>query len=160
MLGIKEIAIRLKIKLFENEEYPAVLGQMDESEKKWLAQMVKQLQGSMTLIGVFQQVKAAIIEETTTRQERVALEAKLQRVVLELQQNREELALAFDTQMEKYYLQIDFGFRYMEEGHAAGDADAVIRGNTMIQQVLGKTSQFNDSTEFDALMDSDEDFKL
>lgn len=160
MLGIKEIAIRLKIKLFENEEYPAVLGKMDEREKKWLAQMVKQLQGSMTLIGVFQQVKTAIIDETTTRQERVVLEAKLQGVVLELQQNREEFALAFDAQMEKYYLQIDFGFSSMEEGLAAGDADSVIRGNTMIQQVLGKTSQFNDSTEFDALMDSNEDFKL
>lgn len=48
------------------------------------------------------------------------------------------------------------GFDYMNQGMKSGDADLVIRGNVVIQRVLGRKPQFASQKEFDDLMDSDE----
>ena len=44
----------------------------------------------------------------------------------------------------------------MNQGMKSGDADLVIRGNVIIQRVLGRKPQFASQKEFDDLMDSDE----
>ena len=41
-----------------------------------------------------------------------------------------------------------------------GDIDGYIKGNTEIQSILGYDVQFTSQDEFDALMDSDDAFKL
>ena len=48
------------------------------------------------------------------------------------------------------------GFDYMNQGMENGDADLVIRGNVVIQRVLGREPQFASQKEFDDLMDSDD----
>ncbi len=48
------------------------------------------------------------------------------------------------------------GFDYMNQGIAAGDSDLVIKGNVVIQRVLGREVQFTTQKEFDDLMISDE----
>ena len=52
------------------------------------------------------------------------------------------------------------GFDYMTEGLASGNSDLVIKGNVVIQRVLGREPQFTNQEEFDALMDSDIAFQL
>lgn len=47
------------------------------------------------------------------------------------------------------------GFDYMNEGLASGDSDLVIKGNVIIQKVLGREPQFTTQEEFDTLMESD-----
>ena len=47
------------------------------------------------------------------------------------------------------------GFDYMKEGLATGDSDLTIKGNVIIQRVLGKEPQFTNQKEFDELMESD-----
>ena len=47
------------------------------------------------------------------------------------------------------------GFDLMDQGLASGDSDLVIRGNVMIQKVLGREPQFTTQEEFDELMGSD-----
>ena len=47
------------------------------------------------------------------------------------------------------------GFDYLEQGIATGDSDLVIKGNVIIQKVLGREPQFTNQKEFDELMDSD-----
>ncbi len=47
------------------------------------------------------------------------------------------------------------GFDYMKEGLATGDSDLTIKGNVIIQRVLGKKPQFTNQKEFDELMESD-----
>ena len=69
----------------------------------------------------------------------------------------------FKTQLEEKvsnYLAEDIeaflsGFDYMRQGLDAGDSDLVIRGNVIIQKVLGREPQFTNQEEFDALMGSD-----
>ena len=48
------------------------------------------------------------------------------------------------------------GFDYMKQGMESGDSDLVIKGNVVIQRVLGREPQFTNRKEFDELMDSDE----
>ena len=48
------------------------------------------------------------------------------------------------------------GFEYMNQGIVAGDSDLVIKGNVVIQRVLGREVQFTTQKEFDDLMISDE----
>lgn len=43
----------------------------------------------------------------------------------------------------------------MQQGIAANDSDCFIRGNVVIQRVLGHEVQFRNQQEFDDLMDSD-----
>ncbi len=48
------------------------------------------------------------------------------------------------------------GFDYMKQGMENGDSDLVIKGNVVIQRVLGREPQFTNQKEFDDLMESDE----
>ena len=48
------------------------------------------------------------------------------------------------------------GFDYMKQGINTGDSDLVIKGNVVIQRVLGRKPQFTNQKEFDDLMKSDE----
>jgi len=43
----------------------------------------------------------------------------------------------------------------MQQGLSSGDSNLVIKGNVVIQRVLGREPQFTNQDEFDALMDSD-----
>ncbi len=52
------------------------------------------------------------------------------------------------------------GFDYMKKGIESGDSDFVIKGNVIIQKVLGREPQFTNQAEFDELMNSDEAFIL
>ncbi len=47
------------------------------------------------------------------------------------------------------------GFGYMRQGLDTRDSNLVIRGNVIIQKVLGREPQFTNQEEFDALMESD-----
>lgn len=47
------------------------------------------------------------------------------------------------------------GFDYINEGLASGDSNLVIKGNVVIQKVLGREPQFTTQEEFDDLMESD-----
>ncbi len=47
------------------------------------------------------------------------------------------------------------GFDYIKKGFNTGDSDLVIKGNVVIQRVLGREPQFTNQKEFDDLMDSD-----
>lgn len=48
------------------------------------------------------------------------------------------------------------GFDLMKQGLKSGDSDLVIKGNVVIQRVLGREPQFTNQKEFDELMESDE----
>lgn len=69
----------------------------------------------------------------------------------------------FKAQLEEkvsHYLAEDIeafmrGFDFMNQSIASGDSDLVIKGNVVIQRVLGREPQFTNQKEFDGLMESD-----
>lgn len=82
----------------------------------------------------------------------------------------ETKAMLFLSQLQDFKLQLEEkvsnylaedieafmqGFDYMNEGIASGDSDLVIKGNVIIQKVLGREPQFTTQKEFDDLMESD-----
>ena len=50
------------------------------------------------------------------------------------------------------------GFSIIDQGLQQGDSNLVIAGNVVIQKALGREAQFISQDEFDALMESDDDF--
>lgn len=75
---------------------------------------------------------------------------------------------AYKAELEKriaMYLAEDItdflnGFDYIKQGMDTGDSNMVIRGNVVIQRVLGREPQFTNQNEFDDLMTSDTAFIL
>lgn len=87
----------------------------------------------------------------------------------------EEKTAIFLTQLQQFKAQLEekvsnyiaedieafmAGFAYMEQGIVSGDSDLVIKGNVVIQRVLGREPQFTNQKEFDELMESDISLQL
>lgn len=161
LLGIQEIRIRLKVVLFESDaDCEKALGKLTSAETKWIAKSVEQLQQGFSILGVIRQIHSAQEEHSLVKAERIRLEERLQAALLEYSTCRNELVEESERRMTEYYVAIGEGFEQIESGISGSDSEQVIRGNVTIQQALGRETQFESQTEFDELMDSDEDFKL
>ena len=113
-------------------------------------------------------VAVAIIREIKDEREAQALydaRLELQRTktarVLEIldtyQKELEERVSAYLAEDIEAFL---MGIEMMDQGLYINDSDLVIRGNVVIQRVLGREPQFTNQQEFDDLMDSDIPLKL
>ena len=94
------------------------------------------------------------------REKRILVEAKTDKAVEIIQRYRAAIEAEFNQYMAEDLEQIVLGFNNMEYALTSGDSDRFISGNVVIQRVLGKEVQFTNQNEFDALMESDDDFKL
>ena len=94
-------------------------------------------------------------EAQLLHEKRILTEAKTQFTIQQL----EAYKSALEEQISKYIAEdietIISGFNYMDQGLLSGDSDLVIRGNVVIQRVLGREPQFTNQEEFNDLMDSD-----
>ncbi len=94
--------------------------------------------------------------ETQLIHEKMLLsEAKASLFLEQLQQFKAQLEEEVSNYLAEDIEAFLSGFDYMRQGLDAGDSDLVIRGNVIIQKVLGRESQFTNQEEFDALMGSD-----
>ena len=111
-------------------------------------------------IAVVKEVSYEQKEFQLLREKRILVEAKTDKAVELIQRYRTELEAEIDRYLAEDLEQFILGFNDMEEALISGDSDRFISGNVVIQRVLGKEAQFTNQNEFDALMDSDQDFKL
>ncbi len=111
-------------------------------------------------IAVVKEVSYEQKELQLLREKRILVEAKTDKAVELIQRYRTELEAEIDRYLAEDLEQFILGFSNMEEALISGDSDRFISGNVVIQRVLGKEVQFTNQNEFDALMDSDDDFKL
>ena len=94
--------------------------------------------------------------ETQLIHEKMLLsEAKASLFLEQLQQFKAQLEEKVSNYLAEDIEAFLSGFDYMRQGLDAGDSDLVIRGNVIIQKVLGREPQFTNQEEFDALMGSD-----
>lgn len=91
---------------------------------------------------------------------RILIEAHCEEIVQMLCRYREEMESATEKYLNRYYSEIRSGFQALDQAILSADSNGFIRGNVTIQRVLGRETQFENQTEFDELMESDEDFKL
>ena len=106
----------------------------------------------------------AIVKEITNEKKEAELihqkliltEAKTAGVIQMMNEYREELEQRVSDYLAEDLEVFLTGFDYMKQGINAGDSDLVIKGNVVIQRVLGRKPQFTNQKEFDDLMKSDE----
>ena len=94
------------------------------------------------LMGAYREYSKALNDLRLARESRMRVEAE-QRV---------------SEYMNEHLDAFQSGFAAMDQAILANDPDGYIAGNVQIQQMLGAEIQFTNQEEFDALMDSDEDF--
>lgn len=86
---------------------------------------------------------------------RILAEAKTAKALEVLQNYQEQLENRVSEYLADDITVFLEGFATMDQGLSARDSDLVIKGNVMIQRVLGREPQFTNQKEFDNLMDSD-----
>ena len=88
------------------------------------------------------------------------MDAKAQIMYQQLQQFKAQLDEKLANYLAEDIEAFIEGFDYMKEGLASNDSDLVIKGNVIIQKVLGREPQFTTQKEFDDLMESDDAFQF
>ena len=88
------------------------------------------------------------------------MEAKTERIMAQLETYRQQLEERVCEYIAEDISAFLTGFDFMDRGLVTGDSDLVIKGNVVIQRVLGRKPQFTNQQEFDDLMDSDIALKL
>jgi len=87
-------------------------------------------------------------------------EIKTRQVIEQVESYKRQLEEKVSLYLAEDISEFMNGFECINAGVDTGDSDLVIKGNIIIQRVLGRAPQFTNQREFDALMDSDEAFKL
>lgn len=85
----------------------------------------------------------------------ILMDAKAQMFYQQLQQFKAQLEEKVSNYLAEDIEAFIEGFDYMKEGLETGDSNLVIKGNVVIQKVLGREQQFTTQEEFDELMESD-----
>jgi hypothetical protein len=109
-------------------------------------------------VAIVREVSNEAKEAELLRQKRILIESKVAFDIARLQQYQTQLEERLDTYLAEDLQAFFEGFSLMDRGLLKGDSNLVIGGNVVIQRVLGREPQFNNQEEFDALMESDEDF--
>lgn len=85
----------------------------------------------------------------------ILMDTKTQMFYQQLQQFKAQLEEKVSNYLAEDIEAFIEGFDYMKEGLETGDSNLVIKGNVVIQKVLGREPQFTTQEEFDELMESD-----
>ena len=94
-------------------------------------------------------------EEEQIRMKRLLTEAKTAKALEILQEYQEQLDKRVSEYLAKDMEIFLEGLDCIDQGLSGKDSDQVIRGNVMIQRVLGREPQFSNQQEFNDLMGSD-----
>lgn len=105
----------------------------------------------------------AIIKEVSSEKKEAELlhekliltEAKTELVITQIEAYKAQLEAALANYLAEDIEVFITGFDTMTTGLASNDSDTFIKGNVIIQTVLGREPQFRTQAEFDRLMDSD-----
>ena len=111
-------------------------------------------------VAVYREIAAESAETELLYERRLLTEAQTAQAVAQLEAYREQLEARVSEYLAEDLTAFLEGFSAMDQGLQSGDSDSVIRGNVVIQRVLGREPQFTNQQEFDDLMDSDIPLKL
>ncbi len=111
-------------------------------------------------VAIYREIAAESAETELLYEKRLLTEAQTAQAVAQLEAYRERLEARVSEYLAEDLTAFLEGFNTMDQGLQSGDSDRVIRGNVVIQRVLGREPQFTNQQEFDDLMDSDIPLKL
>ena len=105
------------------------------------------------VVAIVKEISGEQKEQQLLREKRILTETKTAFTLQQLEEYKtrlEETIAGFIAEDIEVFIT---GFDFMHQGLATGDSDLVIKGNVVIQRVLGRKPQFTSQDEFDALMD-------
>lgn len=149
--GIEEVGMKMMTAFGIN---PSNLNFSPEAMLK-LTGPVLAYQGAM---GAYREYSQAMEDLHLARESRLRVEAECQKTIELIRTYRLDAEQRVSEYMNKHLDAFLDGFAAMDQAIAANDPDGYIAGNVQIQQILGADVQFTTQQEFDALMESDEDF--
>ena len=107
-------------------------------------------------IAIIKEVSNDKKEAQLIHEKMILTEAKTVGIIEKFSAYREALEERVSNYLAEDLEEFLSGFDYMHEGVKNGDSDLVIKGNVIIQKVLGREPQFTNQAEFDELMSSDD----
>ena len=107
------------------------------------------------VLAIVKEVSNESKEAQLIHERMLLMDAKSQMMFQQLQQFKAQLEEKVSNYLAEDIEAFIEGFDYMKEGLASGDSNLVIKGNVVIQKVLGREPQFTTQNEFDDLMESD-----
>lgn len=116
--------------------------------------------GYAAAIACYQELAAALKEAEVAREERIRIEKECEEAVVLIRQYRQEMNSLVSQYMTDHIQTFNQGFLEMDKAVMERDINGFIRGNVLIQEVLGKEVQFRTQEEFNELMLSDTEFRL
>lgn len=131
---------------------------MFTSDPQMLLNIAGPIMAYQGLMGAYREYSKALNDLRLARESRMRVEAECQRSIEMIRSYRVEAEQRVSEYMNEHLDAFQSGFAAMDQAILANDPDGYIAGNVQIQQMLGAEIQFTNQEEFDALMDSDEDF--
>ena len=111
-------------------------------------------------IAIIKEVSNDKKEAQLIHEKMILTEAKTVGIIEKFSAYRETLEERVSNYLAENLEEFLSGFDYMQEGMESGDSNLVIKGNVVIQKVLGREPQFTNQAEFDEFMGSDDALKL
>lgn len=116
--------------------------------------------GYVAAVACYQELATALKEAELARIDRIRIEQECEEAVTLIRQYRQEMNSLVSQYMTNHIQTFNQGFLEMDKAVMERDINGFIRGNALIQEVLGKEVQFRTQEEFDELMLSDTEFRL
>ena len=151
--GIKDVGMQVLSALGIHEK----IGVENPAEIMKLAPAVMAFTASMA---AYKELKKAMDDLTLAKAQRIQIEKECQESISMIRMYRTEMERIVSNYLTVRLETFESGFAAIDRALIEGDINGYIKGNTEIQQILGYNVQFSNQDEFDALMDSDESFKL
>lgn len=109
---------------------------------------------------VYKELSSALKSAKLAHEQRIIVEQRCAESIRMIKEYRKEMEEMVSNYLSDHIKTFNACFASMDEAIIANDVDGFIKGNSELQKVLGRKPQFNSFNEFDALMNSDEPFKL
>lgn len=159
-LLLKECVIRAKklIGLDHKVNTDSLIGVIPDENKANFLALSDNVKSYLDYLDYQTSIQKALDEYKAAKEERIEIEKKVAENIKKITESREKMILLMEDYFVDYMVAFDEGFELMDQGIVENDSDKFIEGNNLIQNKLGRESQFSNQSEFDTLMNSDDDF--
>jgi len=123
-------------------------------------QMSANAVGYASMTALFQELMQALEDEQLAHERRILMEKECAESVASITRYRTEMERVVSDYLQERYEAFEKGFAAMDQAVLDNDVNGYIRGNVMIQKVLGYHVRFTTQEEFNDLMMSEEAFKF
>lgn len=104
---------------------------------------------------IVKEVSSEKKEAQLIHEKMILTEIKTRFVIKQLEEYKVQLEERLSTYLAEDIESFITGFDFMNQGLASGDSNLVIKGNVVIQRILGREPQFTNQQEFDELIESE-----